>query len=142
MVAAETSEQKARRLKQQRLNQRAYRLRHGDRVKKSQRLHHVRKTFGLSAGEYEMYHTVQGGCCAICRRGIVLGENDHIDHCHGTGKVRGILCNACNSGLGFFRDNPKHLLRAIAYLEAGDENFLMGRFADLATIHVAQRGMA
>ncbi len=40
----------------------------------------------------------------------------HIDHCHKTGKVRGLLCKLCNCGLGYFRDDPKLMLAAITYL--------------------------
>lgn len=40
-----------------------------------------------------------------------------IDHCHVTGKVRGLLCNGCNTALGAFQDDPKVLRRAISYLK-------------------------
>lgn len=51
--------------------------------------------------------------CEICR------SEKHLrwDHCHKTGKFRGTLCNPCNSGIGFFRDNSKRLRSAAAYLE-------------------------
>jgi hypothetical protein len=39
-----------------------------------------------------------------------------IDHCHATGKVRGILCSSCNRGIGFLKDNPKFLMAAVKYL--------------------------
>lgn len=40
----------------------------------------------------------------------------HVDHCHKTGKVRGILCAECNSGLGKFKDRPEFLIKAVEYL--------------------------
>jgi hypothetical protein len=56
----------------------------------------------------------QGGLCAIC------GDDGPLeyDHNHVTGEPRGALCHGCNSGLGFFRDDPKRLRAAIRYLES------------------------
>ena len=50
---------------------------------------------------------------------VICGNNEKlvVDHDHKTGKVRGILCNNCNTGLGMLQDNPKLLLRAISYLK-------------------------
>lgn len=59
--------------------------------------------------------------CRICGKPLtkVGGTKDqvaHIDHDHETGKVRGLLCQECNIGLGKFRDNTEYLLSAISYL--------------------------
>lgn len=59
----------------------------------------------------------QDGRCKICG-GILLGSNAHVDHCHVTGKIRGILCGPCNRGLGLFRDSVTALRQAAIYLEA------------------------
>ena|SRR6218665_46979 len=56
----------------------------------------------------------QNGSCAICKEDIT--EKNHIDHCHTTGKLRGILCRNCNIGLGHFKDNIDYLGSAINYL--------------------------
>lgn len=59
----------------------------------------------------------QGWACKICNR---IPENKlHVDHCHETGKIRGLLCGGCNVGLGHFGDDPERLKYAAAYLEAG-----------------------
>lgn len=60
----------------------------------------------------------QGGVCAICRTNRPTGRGDfHLDHDHATGVIRGVLCNRCNTGLGLFRDDPRLLAAAIAYIE-------------------------
>lgn len=53
------------------------------------------------------------GRCAICKR---QDTRLCIDHCHKTGRIRGVLCHRCNSGIGSFRDNPTLLTAAAAYL--------------------------
>ncbi|MFB7366858.1 endonuclease VII domain-containing protein [Streptomyces hydrogenans] len=55
----------------------------------------------------------QGGVCIICLRAPAV----HVDHCHKTGRVRGVLCLNCNIGLGLLKESPDRMLRAIAYLE-------------------------
>ena len=54
--------------------------------------------------------------CVICKRNVIL----RVDHCHTTGKVRGLLCHNCNTGLGQFKDNIDNLKMAIKYLEKND----------------------
>ena len=56
------------------------------------------------------------GKCEICQTPVEHGSV-HIDHCHATGKVRGLLCHLCNKGLGAFKDNIKALRSAANYLE-------------------------
>lgn len=72
--------------------------------------------FGIYLDDYEKIHDAQGGLCAICRRQSDHGIRLSVDHDHSTGMIRGLLCRECNSGLGFFRDSPELLVRAIAYL--------------------------
>jgi len=70
----------------------------------------------------DQYHAMleqQGELCAICRSVLQpMHKETHIDHDHATGKVRGLLCGACNLGLGKFKDNPAALRAAAAYVEA------------------------
>jgi hypothetical protein len=61
----------------------------------------------------------QEGRCAICRREQPDGRALHVDHCHASGRIRGLLCEACNIGLGLYRDDPAVLRRAAGYIEEG-----------------------
>lgn len=75
---------------------------------------YYRRTYGIDVATYAAMLLRQHGGCAICRQ-----ESDKplvVDHDHGSGKVRGLLCNACNTGLGFFKDDPAALATAITYL--------------------------
>ncbi len=75
---------------------------------------------------YEMMFEKQKGLCAICGKveiAVYKGKRDIgkvrklcIDHNHETGKVRGLLCQKCNAGLGMFLDNVEFMLKAVAYL--------------------------
>jgi hypothetical protein len=79
----------------------------------------VRK-YGLEPEEYTTLLQAQSGGCAICESQTdpYIQRRLGVDHDHITGKVRGILCTACNNGLGSFKDNPDRLRRAAEYLEA------------------------
>lgn len=84
----------------------------------------LRKNFGIGLEEYEAMHAEQGGVCAICRmaettrrKGVLRRLS--VDHCHETGKVRGLLCEYCNQMIGRARENTETLKAAIVYLEQG-----------------------
>lgn len=75
--------------------------------------------YGLSVDAYYAFMRRQGGRCAICLVDLswdVGGRKPHIDHDHRTGKVRGVLCVACNTGLGSLGDTVDRLRRAYEYL--------------------------
>ncbi|WMX49060.1 endonuclease VII domain-containing protein [Streptomyces roseicoloratus] len=55
----------------------------------------------------------QDGLCAICMAAPAI----HVDHCHETGRVRGVLCFNCHSAIGTLGDDPDRIRRAISYLE-------------------------
>ena len=55
--------------------------------------------YGLSSSEYQDLVKSQGGLCAICKTDTL---KLHVDHCHTTGKVRGLLCSGCNTAVGFY----------------------------------------
>ena len=82
------------------------------------RASNLKKKYGITIEEYEELVQAQNSTCAICGTddpGRRLA-NWAIDHCHETGKVRGLLCHQCNMGLGSFKDNGYILVNAIKYL--------------------------
>ncbi|MFI9123902.1 endonuclease VII domain-containing protein [Streptomyces bikiniensis] len=74
-----------------------------------------RELYGLSHEGSALLRATEE--CHICGAGESGGHGWHVDHCHATGVVRGLLCARCNLGLGHFRDNPEILSAAIAYLQ-------------------------
>ena len=58
----------------------------------------------------------QGHVCATCDKTCISGMRLAVDHCHVTGKVRGLLCCNCNRALGLLKDDPKILANLIDYL--------------------------
>jgi hypothetical protein len=80
--------------------------------------HFLKKTYRLSPKEFYALLESQDGGCAICGRkdSGVRNRQMHLDHCHETGRNRGILCHSCNVGLGNFKNNPDRLFAAAAYL--------------------------
>jgi len=73
--------------------------------------------YGIAVADYDAMLKAQGGGCAIC--GMASEENGRylaVDHSHGTGQVRGLLCNMCNRAIGQLGDNPKLCDAAAAYL--------------------------
>jgi hypothetical protein len=85
----------------------------------------LKRVYGITVDDYYKMLANQNGGCAICgskvasarRRKYVATEMFFVDHCHSTGKVRGLLCGTCNRGLGYFKDSPELLSNAIAYLK-------------------------
>ena len=73
------------------------------------------RTFNITLDEYNRMLSSQNGVCKICKEPPKV-KKLHVDHCHTTNKVRGLLCHRCNIGLGNFRDNPMFLSEAISYL--------------------------
>lgn len=77
----------------------------------------LKKRFGITLEKYNEMRESQNYCCAICCKHETDSALDMaVDHCHSTGKVRGLLCKDCNAGLGHFKDNIDFLKSAIQYL--------------------------
>jgi hypothetical protein len=90
------------------------RRKHGRELKRA-------RLYGISPSQFRALLETQRGECGICRNALSDNGNDphgiNVDHCHSTGAVRGLLCNRCNPGIGYFRDNVETLRSAIDYLE-------------------------
>jgi len=76
----------------------------------------LRKKYGISIKEFDELFMSQGFVCALCEKSIPDKRHRHVDHCHSTGRVRGILCFNCNKSLGMLGDTPRSLEKALAYL--------------------------
>lgn len=83
---------------------------------------HLYKRFGISLEAYQVLFESQEGLCAICLQPESAvnqygTKNLSVDHNHVTGKIRGLLCNGCNTSLGFVKENPHTLSSMIEYIK-------------------------
>jgi hypothetical protein len=93
----------------------------------SQRNGELRRNFGISYAEYLIMLDAQQNCCAICGKDAEeFTKAFAVDHCHTTGKVRGLLCWHCNTSIGKFGDDVDMLERAIEYLKVHTAGQAMG----------------
>lgn len=74
----------------------------------------LQKDYGITVEEYDALMAKQGSCCALCGK---ASKKLDVDHDHDTGKVRGLLCRACNVALGNLGDSVAGLTRALDYLK-------------------------
>ena len=102
---------------------------HPDRDTRNRALRaaHLRKHYGISVEFYDMMLVAQEGKCAICRKPETIRLHDAdrphslaVDHCHKTGRIRGLLCTRCNTGIARFGESVGSLTRAIDYLRHGN----------------------
>lgn len=94
---------------------RNYRLRHPE----AEYGFRLKRLYGLTLADYKRMLADQGGVCAICAEPPTDTKGPwklHVDHDHGDGAVRALLCTKCNTGLGAFRDRGDLLAKAMAYL--------------------------
>lgn len=83
---------------------------------------YLRRTYKIELEDFEQMMANQNELCAIChevgfKMALTAKNLLVVDHCHTTGKVRGLLCHNCNRGLGLFKDKIDRLNRAVGYLE-------------------------
>lgn len=96
--------------------------RNSERANTNRRRLALRESFGITPEDYEAMLAEQGGVCAICQRPERAKRDGKpmrlsVDHCHTTGHVRGLLCHACNRGIGLCGEDLDWLGKAIRYLE-------------------------
>lgn len=90
----------------------------------------LKLSYGIDIAEYNRMVESQCGGCAICGAKHCLDKDPrsgkqrmlHVDHCHTSGKVRGLLCSNCNKGIGLFYDSPGNLESAAEYLRRASSN--------------------
>jgi|ERR1035437_911507 hypothetical protein len=82
-----------------------------------QRARGLKKKYGIAMADYDRMLEEQGGGCAFCFRKPAEGKYLHVDHCHVTGKVRGLLCHQCNWYLGTIEEDRQILARIVTYLD-------------------------
>jgi hypothetical protein len=89
--------------------------------KETARERYLQRHYNISESEYLAMLLSQHNQCILCYKEFSDGpfgpDSPVVDHCHTQGHVRGILCNECNRGLGYFRDNKIALQNAVHYLE-------------------------
>lgn len=93
-----------------------------DKAKQRSTEWHYMTYYGISYSDFRSLAQDQDNKCKLC--GIELSFSNHkkqngavLDHCHTTGKIRGVLCSGCNKGLGHFKDNIELFNKAILYLK-------------------------
>ena len=114
--------------------------------------------YGITPDMYRELIIKQNGKCAVCGNGeTVLSRYGiplrlAVDHCHTTGRIRGLLCNRCNRLIGIVNDDPALLRRMAAYIEVADTGFVVmqGSYArplsivdklDIENLSVKQRNL-
>lgn len=90
----------------------------GARTAEHKRRSRLRVKYGLTLEDFDLLLASQAHCCAICGVDKPGFHGWAVDHCHERGRVRGILCSTCNTGIGQMKDDPDRLRAAADYLEA------------------------
>lgn len=82
----------------------------------------IKHKYGLARIDYDALIAAQNNKCAICKNEFTLRRMTHVDHCHATNHIRGILCYHCNVALGFAKNDIGVLISMILYLERQPNN--------------------
>lgn len=101
-----------------RKNNYEYSLKHKKEKYKEYKFAIIEKKYGLTEQTYNEMWLEQSGRCKICNKHEQeLGKVLYVDHCHNTGKVRGLLCQKCNSAIGLLYDDLDIILKAANYIK-------------------------
>ena len=83
------------------------------------RNNNLKRNYGITLEDHSKMYEEQNGRCAICgNEGNGKWKKLCVDHCHTTGKIRGLLCKSCNIALGEFKDDPSIIEKAVLYLKS------------------------
>lgn len=91
-----------------------YRQKHSEKIKEKKLL----MRYGITLEQFNLLLEKQNNLCPICSSELKKGIHTHVDHCHKTGKVRGLLCNKCNFLLGLLDDDINRLDTILKYLSS------------------------
>jgi len=97
-------------------------MKHTPKHKHQRFIHQMKYVYGVSEKEYSDMLDSQMGACPICDDPLYYGDmkmRPKVDHCHETGRIRGVLCHGCNTGIGLLKDKTEVLEKAIKYLKGG-----------------------
>lgn len=102
-----------------------YKTANYERIRIVERNSYLIRTYGITLKEYQETNAVQNSTCAICSKpetAVYLGKlrSLSVDHNHTTGKVRGLLCQKCNTALGMLDENKNSIDNLISYLKRYD----------------------
>ncbi len=91
------------------------------------RYYRIKSEYGITKTQHDQMLLDQGSKCTICEKVFIHGfgkggTNFGVDHCHKTGKVRGLLCHPCNSAIGLVKENVTILSKMIEYLKFHGES--------------------
>lgn len=107
-----------------RIARRKWEINNPEKWEAQKRNQRFKRRYGITSKQYDDLLEEQKGLCAICSQppqGLhSSGKNKvlHVDHNHETGKVRALLCDKCNRGIGFFNEDPNLLIKASEYINA------------------------
>jgi hypothetical protein len=86
-------------------------------TKRNSKNQNLKWNYGITLDDFNKMEKEQNYACAICKSdNSKFTKSLFVDHCHKTGKIRGLLCKKCNSGIGFLGETVESLQKAIEYL--------------------------